>query len=394
MHRYEIQNLITLEDWRGLYEYINTNEIPPMDLNAIYNYQADNMQFIAPGTTINPRFVDSEASLLTIVVQRGQLEIVKLLLSKNCKLNPENGLAPLEVLFSNLFFLRNIEYIYQNLSNERLELIRIILIHAVENNVKLDLSKIPLEIKTYHFGNNTLKNFLCYDREGNIDRISYLQLICGGYQLEIKQVNDIMTLPKDKILEAKRLENKVLEIIELFVKAGADIHYCDYNSKTVLDHISEVKILDRLLETADFKPEFISAHIKKYKSEFINAQINNEAREPHEKEKNLLKQKVDILSAYLVNKFEKIEKRPAVQAFMQHLPQMLLGNDNDKEFAEIQLASEAEEAFIRYLNREDILNLKLTCKAIYERANEYKASTHIERIKQERDITSTSCVMM
>ncbi|AIF81525.1 hypothetical protein I862_04835 [endosymbiont of Acanthamoeba sp. UWC8] len=369
----KIQELVITEKWDDLYDYLGSEELPITNLNAVYKYRFDAMQYIAPSSGCSPRFSSSSATLLTLATQRGQVELVRFLLEKGCELNPEVGVHPLEVLFDNLFSMKDVFYKYQDLSETRLTLIKMLLTHAIENNMELALNKVPLEIKTRASRWNPLRNFALMAAQGNVDKISYLQLICAGENLTSEKEDDIF------------------EIIKLLIKAEAEVNYRDSMKCTVIDHIHEPKILGKLLEIADFEYEFIDTHIRSYKSELIDLKLSGKLDEYDKEKGNLLKDLVKILSDHIFNKFE---KKPVVQAFMYYLPKMLSGSYNDKDLPEITLSSDVEEAFIKYLGENELFNLKLTCKAINDKAYEYKDITYVERLKRERETEPASCIMM
>lgn len=309
----------------------------------------------------------------------------------------------------------------------------------VNNSLTLDLSKIPLDMEELH-----QKNWMMLSIEGNIDRISYLQLFCAGREL------------------TKELEEKVFEVIELFIKAGADIHYKDKQGSTIIEHIQEHKILAKILDISGvyFSKEQLLNQLKKFEAKleymkkvYIYNQLSTDrfpniksllcwwgvSKEPQAESKvgkllypalnyllyncsegelktyinqteDILIPKVTALYKYI---FERYEKKWVVQGFISLLPLLQLNDSQEKgeeinlsktELLEMQLSNDVEQAFLNYFNNKDILNLKQTCKAINNVSMESRALSYEARIEQARqsmqvdkdkdkDKTST-CIMM
>ncbi len=358
MHEKNIQQLITEKKWDELYNCLKLeNIITRSDLNKIYLYERDRMQYMTPDSKLLDRFVTPRGNLFTIAVQCGQTKIVKLLLNNELKLHLKKTEVPLEFLFCSLFRLKSINYYYQHLSVLRIDLIKMILAHAVVNNIYIDLNSPPLEMKILSYKSSSFRDPYPADFQENTDKVSYLQLICGGKNLKPEK------------------EGYIFEIIELLIKAGADIYHKDCHEKTVLDYIIESQVFNKLLEVTNFNFEFINESINKFSSEY------RKATEPSDK--HLLQFKIKALKGYIVNKFEK----GAIRGFIQVI--------TDKNLSE-----DIVESFSKTLEVKDTYNLKLTCREIYNSSTEYSSTkyiTHVEQLEQQktwRSLIKKKCIVM
>ncbi|KIE04469.1 hypothetical protein NF27_HQ00070 [Candidatus Jidaibacter acanthamoeba] len=348
-HKSEIQKFIISYEWKSLYEYIFCQDIKLIDLNGIYQYHKSRNRYSFADRTVLPAHIPDKASLLTIATQAAEEDLVNLLLNKGCEINPGFGRTPLEVLLENLFRRHEPDFRYDDFKGKQLLLIEKILNHALTNNIKINLEKIPLQTTSPSSSTSCSSLKLPDNLEYNPHKFNYLQIICCGKPPELR-------------IDVKSL----FSIIKLLISCGDDVYYLNERKKSLIDCIRDIKILEIILEVGKFTSEFINKHIYNYKSQ--------ESRFKSLPETKLLSSKIKALSAYQDYKnyqMNIIEKPLVTQALMTII-------------FPIALSDEAEVAFRESLNARDILNLKLTCKSIYNNANEKKPISYIEYIKNER----------
>ncbi|MBA8666822.1 hypothetical protein H1Q59_02820 [Holosporaceae bacterium 'Namur'] len=348
-NRSEIQKFINSYEWKNLLKYISCQDIELRDLNSIYQYQKSRNRYSFPDRTILPAHIPDKASLLTIATQAAEEDLVNLLLNKGCEINPELGQSPLEVLLESLFRRHEPDFKYDDFKGKQLLLIEKILNYALTNNIKINLKKIPLETTSPSSTTSSSSLNLPKNLEYNPYKFNYLQIICCGKPPKLR-------------MEEKSLFN----IIKLLISCGDDVYYLNERKKSLIDCIRDIKILEMILEVGKFTSEFINKHIDNYRSQ--------ESRFKSLPGTKLLSSKIKALSAYQDYKDYQINiigKQLVTQALMTII-------------FPITLSDEAEVAFRETLNVRDILNLKLTCKSIYNRANEKQPVSYIEYIKNER----------
>lgn len=270
----KIQRFVKTEKWDKLYNYLKNTELPIDDLNASYKYTYRHTKGDYTRTD----------SLLTISVQRERTDVVEFLLKRGCNTNPSLGIHPMIALVENIFSVNK----YEDFSEPKLAIIKMILAHAHKHKIKIDL--------------NSNRTFIVSGAD-HININYLLHMFCSR-----KTLND---------------ENKakdVFKIIELFIKNGAEVESTEFKNYTVFDNISDPKILDKLLETASISPDFIQEHISKYKEAFKKMKIKN-STENEIHEKNCLRWKINILSDYLDTKLKENTltfRKPIDEAFKEH----------------------------------------------------------------------------
>lgn len=366
-HWDQIQYFIIYEEWDNLIEYLTTNEISLEDLNSSYTYTDKEEHGGIHYLPMNAKLISYDAPLLTIAAYNHKIELVELLLEYGCKLRLPKLHSPLEILFIDLFAPNIVkDYSQQEMLEKKFLLFELLLFHAIDKKIRINEVPFPSEISC-SFIKSLIPSATNVDK-GNIYHSSYLQILCSidlsMTRNELDHSNDKEHLTEEENLFAT--PQQVMQTINTYIQAGADIYYKDKSGKTVIDYTCDMELLGFLLKKAGFDKDFLKEHIMKYKNKYI--------KEKQPEIKIQLKQKIDILCEFL------LDKSPACKLIEQLLS--------------INPSGELIATFSKYLRVQDIRSLRLTCKAFNEGDTTPEPQSYTERVKTKHNNSLGNCILM